>query len=200
VPKKADVMIVAATNRNHHTLLEQGMLRRDFFYRICVIEIPVPPLRDRKDDIPLLIEHFLTQYRQKQEDLRGQELINIPTDPTMLPPELLQALYTYQWPGNVRELENVLQRYLATYDLEKILSQLAVPQKPRYASPESINPEGTPLPDVLKSVERRMIADALTRSQHHMATAAEILGIPQSTLYRKIKQYHLIEKRLVHDA
>jgi DNA-binding NtrC family response regulator len=154
-------------------------------------------LRERKDDLPLLIEHILHGYRQKQERLRGQELANIPEDPTMLPPEMIQAFYTYQWPGNVRELENVLQRYLATYDLESVLSQLAMSTQPRQAPARGIGPQDVPLPDLLRSIERRIIADTLTRTQHHIGETAELLGIPQSTLYRKIKQYQLFEKRLV---
>ena len=115
----------------------------------------------------------------------------------MLPPELIQAFYGYQWPGNVRELENVIQRYLATYDLESVLSQLAVSMQSRQAPARDIGPQDAPLPDLLKSMERRIIADTLTRTQHHIAETAELLGIPQSTLYRKIKQYQLFEKRLV---
>ena len=193
-PKQADVIIVAATNKDYSALLEQGLLREDFFYRICVIEIQVPPLRERKDDIPLLIEHFLVQYRQKQEELHGRVLANLPTDPTMLPADLIQALYAYQWPGNVRELENVLQRYLATYDLDNVLSQLAVTTKPRHTE-ENIPLHGMTLPETMKAVERRVITDALVRNQNHTGKTAEMLGIPQSTLYRKIKQYRLFEKR-----
>jgi PAS domain S-box-containing protein len=196
MPKQADVVIIAATNKNYNALLEQGLLREDFFYRIYVIEIRVPPLRERKDDIPLLIEYFLGQYRQKQEELPGRRSGNLPGDPTMLPAELLQALYAYQWPGNVRELENVLQRYLATSDLDKVLSQLAVSTKSRH-TPDVIPPHGMTLPEAIKAVERRLIADALASNQNQTGKTAEMLGIPQSTLYRKIKQYRLFEKRLI---
>jgi len=197
-PKQADVVIVAATNKDYHTLLEQGQLRKDFFYRICVIEIRVPPLRERKDDIPLLIEHFLTQYRRKQEELHGRELTDLPTDQTILPVDLIQALYTYQWPGNVRELENVLQRYLATYDLDRVLSQLAVSAGTCRAAPDMmIPPHGATLTEAIKAFERQMIADVLARNRNHTGKTAEMLGIPQSTLYRKIKQYQLIEKQLI---
>jgi transcriptional regulator with PAS, ATPase and Fis domain len=194
-PKQADVMIVAATNTTYRTLLEQGTLREDFFYRICVIEIRVPPLRDRREDIPLLIEHLLTQYQRKQQQSPERRPSGLPADLSMLPNELLQALYAYQWPGNVRELQNVVKRYLATADLDQVLAHLAV--APPTGQPDALRPaDGRSLPDTLKTIERRMIADALTRCQQQTAEAAALLGIPQSTLYRKIKQYGLIEKRV----
>jgi PAS domain S-box-containing protein len=194
-PKQADVMIVAATNTTYRTLLEQATLREDFFYRICVIEIRVPPLRDRREDIPLLIEHLFTQSHRKQQQSPGRRPSGLPADLSMLPNELLQALYAYQWPGNVRELQNVVKRYLATADLEQVLTHLAV--APPTGQPDTLrSAEGRSLPDTLKTIERRMIADALTRCRQQTSEAAALLGIPQSTLYRKIKQYGLIEKRV----
>jgi DNA-binding NtrC family response regulator len=118
----------------------------------------------------------------------------------MLPSDLIQALYVYQWPGNVRELENVLQRYLVTHDLTKVLSQLAVSAETRHTKADMMVPlHEMKLPEAVKAFERRMIADVLAHNQNHTGKTAEILGIPQSTLYRKIKQYRLIEKRFIPD-
>ena len=125
-PKQADVLIIAATNTNCQEQIAKERLRKDFFYRIGVIEITVPPLRERKEDLSLLIEHILNQYSQKQLAMHGSAPVDLPTDQSMLPGELVQGLYAYDWPGNVRELQNVLQRYLATHNIQAVLQTLGV--------------------------------------------------------------------------
>ena len=190
-PKQANVLIVAATNKDWKALIEQGKLRQDFFYRICVIEIPVPPLKDRKEDLPLLIEHILAQYRKKQEEIHRSVPHDLPANQTMLPGELVQALYAYYWPGNVRELQNVLQRYLATQDLPSVLSLISVPGSgPTVAAHRFISPQ-TPLPEAVKAFEKQMIIAMLEQNNHQVGKTAQILGIPRRTLTYKIKQYQL---------
>ncbi len=188
--KQADAMIVAATNADWKTLIEQGALRRDFFYRICVIEIISPPLRERKEDLPLLIEYFLERYRQKQEKIHGGNVRDIPLDQTMLPGEFVQMLYAYDWPGNIRELQNVLRRYLATRDIASAFSLADMPKDVRTVSID-INPQGILLPDVVKNFEKQIIANMLAGNQNHTGKTAGKLGIARRTLQQKIKQYQL---------
>lgn len=192
VHKQANAAIIAATNIDCREAIAQGRLRKDFFYRIGVIEVDVPPLRERKDDLPLLIEHILEQYRQKQADMHGHIPDDLPTDQTMLPGELVLALYSYTWPGNVRELQNVLQRYLVTRDLASVLALIAAPVNIRALSEIPVEPDGIQLPAVLHDVERQIIADMLAQNFHRTSITARKLGIPLRTLQRKIKQYRLL--------
>ncbi|GAK53833.1 sigma54 specific transcriptional regulator, Fis family [Candidatus Moduliflexus flocculans] len=117
-------MIIAATNKDCQTEIEHGRLRKDFFYRIGIIEINVPPLRERKEDLPLLIEHLLEQYYLKHPLPPDRNKAGMALDASVLPAEFMQALYAYDWPGNVRELQNILQRYLATNDVMAVLERI----------------------------------------------------------------------------
>ena len=193
--KQADVVIVAATNKDYQEEIQQKRLRKDFFYRIGVIEIRVPALRERKDDLPLLIEHILEDYCQKQRQLQGNLSQELPENQAMLPGELVQVFYTYDWPGNVRELQNVVQRYLATQDAPAILTLLGrsggsrlLPEAPPIQTNRS-------LPETVQAFEKQMIADMLARNQYHIGRTAEMLSIPRLTLHRKIKKYQLNTKR-----
>ena len=186
--KQANVLLVAATNKTWKPLLQNGKLREDFFYRICVIEITVPPLRERKEDIPLLIEHFLTILSRKQK----RNGLNSPPVPSSLPGEILDALYQYNWPGNVRELQNVLQRYLATQHLTEEIPLISPARRNKQTDPASSRlPKGVSLPEALRECEKQFILQALKQSGYHKINTAKILGIPRSTLHRKIKEYRL---------
>jgi PAS domain S-box-containing protein len=168
--RSADFQLVAATNRDLAELVQKGDFREDLFYRIQVIEITLPPLRERREDIRLLVEHILTHH--KAEDKVSD-----------LPAKLREMLYHYDWPGNVRELKNTLQRYLAT-DL------VTLSGRPRQASTfDGSSSDG--LPDAITSLERRMIAGALRQTQGHRGAAAKLLKIPRRTLQRKIHKYNL---------
>ncbi len=194
-PKTADVLIVAATNQDPRMLIEQGRLREDFFYRICVIELRVPPLSERKEDLPLLIEHVLHQYRQKREERQGSISVNLPANPTELPGEFIQALYAYHWPGNVRELQNVLHRYLATRDLNGVLSLLAAPTRIRSAGADiEISSQEMALPEAVQELERQMITTMLARNHYRIGKTAKKLGISVRSLQYKIKKYGLMPK------
>jgi PAS domain S-box-containing protein len=192
-PKQADVLLIAATNKEYQMEIKQGRLRKDFFYRICVIEISVPPLQERKEDLPLLIEHILEQYRRKQAQVHGSVPLDLPADQTMLPGEFVQALYAYHWPGNVRELQNVVQRYLATQDLTSVLSLIAASGITRAVSAHKLIPPGITLPDAVKAFEKQMIADTLAHNRNHTGKTAKMLGIPLRTLQYKINSYRLKE-------
>ena len=189
-PKKADVVIVAATNKNCQEEITSGRLRKDFFYRIGVVEITVSPLRDRKEDLSFLTEHILGEYRRKQSQVHGSDMSqNLPTDQTMLPPELVQAFYAYDWPGNVRELQNVVQRYLVTRDPRAVLSLLGASSVSRDTSlAENLPPT---LPEAVRALEKRMITHMLGQTQHRIGKTAKQLGMPVRTLQYKIKKYQL---------
>jgi transcriptional regulator with PAS, ATPase and Fis domain len=186
-------MIIAATNKHYQKELEQKRLRQDFFYRICVIEIHVPPLRQRKDDLPLLIENFLEHYRSKQAKLHGQDVMDVPGDSVMLPNEFMESFSSYNWPGNVRELENILQRYLATGDLPSMFSRIPVSRKSSISSfsEKSLNDSGKTLPETMKAFEKQLIARALKLNDYRIGRTAESLGLPLRTLQRKIKQHRI---------
>lgn len=183
--KRADVTIIAATNKDCRAEIEAKRLRQDFFYRIAVIELFVSPLRERREDLPLIIEHILEQYWQTHAEHQPRQSFS------ELPPELIQALYAYAWPGNVRELQNVLQRYLATQDISAILSQTgAAPQTRVMSVPMGTSPNATLL-DAVEVFEKQMIANALTHNQHHIGKTADTLGISRLMLYRKMKKHQL---------
>ena len=186
-------MIVAATNRDWNSLVRQGGLRQDFFYRICVIEIRTPPLRDRKEDLPLLIEFFLEHYRRKLERIHKHVPPDLPVDQTMLPPDVIQALYAYNWPGNVRELQNILQRYLATQHLDLKMPLMAHRDHPRAIPGVERDLEKMTLPEAVDTLEKRMITDVLARHAHHRLNTAKTLGITRRALQYKLKKYGLLE-------
>ncbi|GAK50069.1 PAS modulated sigma54 specific transcriptional regulator, Fis family [Candidatus Moduliflexus flocculans] len=197
IPRQADVLMLAATNKPPQEEIAQGRLRKDFFYRIGVIELAVPPLRERKDDLPLLLEYLLEQYCQKQAQIHGKLPADLPTDHTQLPGELAQALYAYDWPGNVRELQNVLQRYLVTRDLATILHTLGS----FTPSVSPVNAQGrafdVTLPKAIEALEKQMIAEALATSGYHIGKTSELLDMPRRTLQNKLKKYAFTLKRVL---
>ena len=176
--KTADVRIIAATNKDLREQLRQGLIREDFFYRIRVITITLPPLRERKEDIPLLVEHFLNRYAGGQ------------ARPT-IPARILEMLWMYDWPGNVRELQNELQRYLAEQRLEFIgNAPVDAHAGTRGALPEW-EVEGLSFDDAIATFEKHLIAKALAHNAGKRSETADLLGMPLKTLYNKIKKYGL---------
>ncbi|PID57054.1 sigma-54-dependent Fis family transcriptional regulator [candidate division KSB3 bacterium] len=167
--KQADARIVAATNRNLQEHVKQGLMRQDFFYRINVIPMLVPPLRARREDIPLLVEHFLQLY---YADFRQD----------VLPGEIMETLYDYDWPGNIRQLQNVLLRYLTLHKLDFDENDTLLPEK-------TANPQG--MWQAVKALEKRLIIEGLSRNQGHKTNTAKMLQIPLRTLRRKIQEYRL---------
>jgi DNA-binding NtrC family response regulator len=171
---KADARIVAATNRDLVSEVEAGRFREDLYYRLNVIAVTAPPLRARREDIPLLVDHFLGVYCTKN----GRARLTIPSD-------VLRKLMDYSWPGNVRELENVVERAAVLCRAESIsLSDLpdavasATPRPPS----ELTFAIGTPLSEV----EQRMIRDTLSHTGGDKSLAAQLLGISTRTIYRKL--------------
>ncbi len=176
--KTSAFRIVAATNRDLMELVKQGRMRDDFFYRIHIIPIHLPPLRSRKDDIPLLVEHFLRVYAGEKE---------VPT----IPGQVLEALVNYEWPGNVRELQNAIQRYVAVGRLEIPYLRHATPDPPEaeFENAKSASDQAASLKSDIERLERASLKAALQRSGGNKTKAAEALGISRKTLFRKLKRY-----------
>jgi DNA-binding NtrC family response regulator len=185
------VRILAATNRDLATMVEQGRFRKDLFYRLNVVSLRIPPLRDRRDDIPLLVAHFLERMKKNG----GQ--------PRMLSDAALRTMMEYPWPGNVRELENSVERACALSsgpvlhagDLPTQLQDFHVHTHRTVPAPVDMEPRqeigGAVTP--LAELERQAILDTLRRLNGDKLTAAKLLGIGKTTLYRKLKEYGLGE-------
>ncbi len=172
-----DCRIIAATNRNVRKLLENGQLREDFFYRIHIIPIQLPPLRERKEDIPLLAEHFMKKYKKKNEPI------------TPLGGKIMDALHDYDWPGNVRELENSMQRLINLGHLDFHLA----PSGPLAGSLSPLEDDmgvfDRPLRQAVSSFEKRYITGVLEKYKWNRTRAAEHLGVERKTLYLKMKNF-----------
>lgn len=178
--KTADVRIVAATNRDLQLLVKNGLMREDFFYRIHILPIHLPPLRERKGDLPLLIRHFMEMHAGKR---------NVPP----LTAKLMEKLYHYDWPGNVRELQNVIVRYCNqnTIDLTGASSKPeAPPDQMSYPDTAGMGPKN--LNEMLAKYEKLLILTTLNQNQWHRRKAASALGIDRKTLFNKMKRYGLI--------
>jgi DNA-binding NtrC family response regulator len=176
-PVPVDVRIVAATNRDLEEEIRRGGFRSDLFYRLNVITLHLPPLRDRPEDVPVLAEHFLDKFSAS----RGREALP-------LSPEALSALQAYDWPGNVRELENALERAAVLTGGERIEPASLPPRiTERQAQPLVAAP--TPPNPTLEIIERAYIHWVLQSEHGNKTRAAEVLGIDPSTLYRKLQRY-----------
>ena len=178
---KVDVRIIAASNRNLAGLVEEGKFRQDLYYRLRVIEIDLPPLRERLEDIPLLVAHFLKKFGGE----RGKEF--------SISPYALSALMSYEWPGNVRELENALES-AAALTRTGFISPENLPPKLCGESREEHRLEGfyVELPS-LEEMEKRYLTHVLKVTGGNKARTASILGITRRTLYRKIEEYKIRE-------
>ncbi|MGE3840355.1 MAG: sigma-54-dependent transcriptional regulator [Vicinamibacterales bacterium] len=186
---KVDVRIIAATNVDLRRLMEESKFREDLYYRLHVITITLPPLRERKEDIPLLAQHFLEKYGE-ENGKAGLELV----------PDTLDLLTEYEWPGNVRELENVIERAVVLSSGVRIGPDL-VPDHVKDTRPFKIPhinvpPEGIPLKEVLGDLERRLIESTLEAAGGVQKRAAELLHIKPTTLNEMIKRYDIRPRRL----
>ncbi len=171
-PVETDVRLIAATNQDLTSLVEKGTFREDLFYRIHVIRLKLPALRDRREDIPLLAEHFIAKFNR----LQGKDIAG-------LSDEVLARLMEHDYPGNVRELENIIEHAF-------VLCRGALIE-PAHLPPQLRGPAEEQSPSLagmtLQAMERLLIADALRRNDGNRAAAARQLGINPSTLFRKIK-------------
>ena len=185
---KVDVRIIAATNCNLEHMVEDGQFREDLYYRLHVISVYLPPLRERKEDIPVLARHFLTKY----SDENGKSGLELTVD-------TLDRLTDYDWPGNVRELENVIERAVVLTSGPKINTDL-IPEKvrastmfhiPRFVVP----PEGISFKEVITDVEKRLIESTLEAAGGVQKRAAGLLHIKPTTLSEMIKRYGIGPRR-----
>jgi len=166
--------VIAATNRDLEGAVRQGHFRQDLFFRLNVVQIKLPPLRERKSDIPLLVSFFLEKFAESHGSVR-----TISEDATA-------RLIAYDWPGNVRELENAIERAVALGS-GPILHVGDLPSNLQYGASERLSPNDVLLP--LEELERRAIYRALRDAGGDKLAAARLLGIGKTTLYRKLKQY-----------
>ncbi|MBL8138529.1 MAG: sigma-54-dependent Fis family transcriptional regulator [Acidobacteria bacterium] len=185
---KVDVRIIAATNVDLKQEMEEGRFREDLFYRLHVIAIHLPPLRERKSDIPLLVQHFLKKYAEENERPVLEVL-----------PETLDLLMEHDWPGNVRELENVIERAVVLTP-GRTLGPDMIPEHvrraPRTVVPQvALPPEGISLKDVTAAYERQWIESALEAAGGVQKRAAELLHIKPTTLNEMIKRYDIRPRR-----
>lgn len=179
VPVKFDARIIAATNLNLEEKVLQGNFREDLFYRLNVIEIYLPPLRERREDIPLLVKYFVTKIAQEQ---------NAPEK--SFAKSALNALINHNWQGNIRELQNAVERAFILSGDEIDLESLPPKVRNTQTGFEMRDPDG--LRPTLEEVERRYVLEILNQANQDKTLAAEILGIDLSTLYRKLKRYEEI--------
>ena len=187
---QADVRIIAATNVDLKQLVREGRFRDDLFYRLNVITVDLPPLRQRREDIPLLVDFFLARYSEENERPRRR-----------MTPEGLRPLLSYSWPGNVRELENVIERAVVLSSSQDVGAELL---------PDQIVGRGTPVPlmehrgdaslfDIVEDCERHIILDMLEKCNWNQTEAAERFHVPLSTLNQKIKRLSIEIKKKVRE-
>jgi two-component system response regulator PilR (NtrC family) len=186
---QADIRFIAATNQDLTKRVADGRFREDLFYRINVIPIVLPPLRDRREDIPLLAEHFLAKYT----DLMGKQIAGISKD-------AMELLVRYTWPGNIRELENVMERAVALEGSPMVLADSLTPairgraaQQPATAvsAVETVPGPGFDLEAHVQEIERGYIAEALRRAGGVQVKAAETLGMSFRSFRYYAKKYNL---------
>jgi DNA-binding NtrC family response regulator len=182
---KVDVRVVAATNVDLRRAVEEGRFREDLYYRLNVIAIQLPPLRQRKEDVPALVQHFVDKYTQEN----GKAVEGVT-------PEAMQVLMDYDWPGNVRELENVIERGVVLATGPTIGKEL-VPDQVRsspgffHIPPVSVPPEGINLREVIAGFERRIIESTLDTTGGVQKDAARLLGLKPTTLNEMIKRHNI---------
>ncbi len=176
---KVDVRIISATNRDLETMMKDGLFREDLYYRLNVVRISIPPLRERKEDIPMLVEHFLDRIAESTGAPRKRMDIGA-----------LQLLLRYDWPGNVRELENEIMKLAVLTPLDVITQQDLTSHRELLDKLTRLESEGEAFPSLLQT-EKRQIERALAEAGGNRARAAELLGISRATIYRKIREYRL---------
>jgi len=186
--RKVNVRVLAATSRDIRKMVEEGKFREDLFYRLNVVTINIPPLRDRPDDIPILVEHFLKEITEQKHTLAHR-----------VSREVVARFEAYRWPGNVRELRNALESMIVLADGE-MLTEQDVPDRIAKGIGQGGPPQQIPAGMTMEELEKLAIIRALEQSQGNRTHAAEKLGISVRTLQRKLQQYNLENRRRDDDA
>jgi len=179
---KVDTRVIAATNKDLQMQVERGLFREDLFYRLEVIPITLPPLRERRSDIPLLVKHFLDRHNQKRSDLQ-----------VTITEEAMVHLWEYDWPGNVRELENLLERLVILSEDGVVRIENLPPNIRSFISEKKIprpvmTEEGLDLTNAVEEFENRLIEEALRRTKGNKQAAARLLGLKRTTLVAKLRR------------
>jgi len=174
--RSTDVRVIAATNRDLKALVAQGRFRQDLYYRINTVLLTLPPLRNRREDIPLLVEHFIERFN----GLTGKQVANVAG-------EAMRALMTYHWPGNVRELEHAIEHAFVlakevTIDLSHLPDELAQPDRAGSAA------DSSSYRSILLQSERQAIQEVLERHRWNKTAASRELGVSRTTLWRKMRK------------
>ncbi len=177
--RKVEVRVLAATSRDLKKMVADGTFREDLYYRLNVVAITLPPLRQRPDDLPILVEHFLKEISENKH-----------TAPKRISPEVMRRLAQYRWPGNVRELRNALESMMVLADGE-MLTENDLPDRILSGAAETSAPQDLPTGLTMEELEKLAIAKALDQSGGNRTHAAERLGISVRTLQRKLRQYEL---------
>jgi len=178
---KIDVRIIAATNRDLYALVKEGRFREDLYYRLNVVPIHVPPLRERREDIPVLAEHFLSLYNSKY----GKKV--------RLSPDAAEVLLEYSWPGNIRELENTIEHLVVLH--EGTVKATDLPPHILAHRRKLLSQEVSRLPEKLKETEKEKIVEALEKTGYVKSRAAKLLGYTLRQLDYRIKKYGIEVKR-----
>lgn len=178
-PISIDIRLICATNADLEADVKSGRFRPDLFYRLNVIPIDIPPLRDRVEDIPLLIDHFVDKFCRRHD-----------LEPKEIQPEVYNILAAYGWPGNVRELENTMERAVLL-SRDDVLTPKSFPDNIVTGKAESLVTPADPKTPTLESIEKAYIHWVLEQSEGNKTKAARILGIDTSTLYRKLGKYEI---------
>ena len=178
-----DIRVIAATNRDLESAVKDGGFRADLFYRLAAFPFIIPPLREHREDIPLLVAHFLQDHAERaDETMRG------------ISPAALQTLLAYDWPGNVRELRNAIERALLLETTDRLQVSNLPPQLSAMA-PSPTAPGDPAQPLSLQEAERRAVVHALEASDWNITKAAQVLNINRVTLYRKLRKYNLLAEK-----
>jgi two-component system, NtrC family, nitrogen regulation response regulator NtrX len=181
-PIASDARVLSATNKNLSEEISRGAFREDLYFRVAVVPVPVPALRERSDDIPLLARHFLREAA-----------LRFGRKPKSLSPAAVEALQAYRWPGNVRELKNLIERLMILSPADEIRRE-DLPAEIRARFDEGIAPDA-PLRDAREDFERRYILAALKRFRGNVSRTAEALDLERSNLYRKLRAYGIEVER-----
>jgi transcriptional regulator with PAS, ATPase and Fis domain len=191
---KVDVRVIAASNKELAAEVEVGNFREDLFYRLQVIPIVMPPLRERRSDVPLLVRHFLDKHNEKR-----------PTRPATISEEATVQLWEYDWPGNVRELENLLERLVILSEDGRIGIEHLPPNIRSFISERKIprptlGEEGLDLNTAIEEFENRLIEEALRRTKGNKQAAARLLGLKRTTLVAKLRRRRGADGTEDHEA
>jgi two-component system NtrC family response regulator len=175
---QVNVRVISATNKDIEKLTTRGQFREDLYYRLSVVPLTIPPLRERKEDIPVLMEHFIHKFREG-------EMVHVTS-------EVQHALQQYQWPGNIRELENTIERALVLGTGQQIKIQHIPPYISKTPDRESINSREPFMSDLsLENLERKAIRLALTKANGNQTKAAKLLDIPRHVLLYRLKKWNI---------